>query len=41
MVDGFRIENKLDKKTIEKFRAELDSLKKAQLKADSLKKAIK
>ncbi len=41
MVNGFRVENKLDKKTIEKFRAELDSLKKAQLKADSLKKAIK
>jgi len=41
MTDGFRVENKLDKKTIEKFRAELDSLKKAQLKADSLKKAMK
>lgn len=41
MTNGFRVENKLDKKTIEKFRAELDSLKKAQLKADSLKKAMK
>lgn len=41
MLNGFRVENKLDKKTIEKFRAELDSLKKAQVKADSLKKAAK
>lgn len=39
--DGFFVERQADKKTIEKYRNQLDSLRKAQLKADSLKKARK
>lgn len=41
LVNGFFVEKKTDKKMIEKYRNELDSLKKAQMKADSLKKARK
>lgn len=41
IVDGFYLEKQVDKKTIEKYRTALDSLKRAQLKADSLKKAQK
>lgn len=41
VVDGFYVEKKADKKIIEKYRNELDSLRKAQIKADSLKKARK
>ncbi|KAF0152964.1 MAG: hypothetical protein FD143_641 [Ignavibacteria bacterium] len=41
IADGFFVEKKADQKTIEKYRHELDSLKKALLKADSLKKARK
>jgi hypothetical protein len=41
IVDGFLIEKKTDKKTIEKYRNEVDSLKRARIKADSLKKAGK
>jgi len=39
--DGFFVTEKPDKKTLEKIRAQLDSVKKAQLKADSLKKMQK
>ncbi len=41
IVDGFFIEKQTDKKTIEKYRNALDSLRKAQSKLDSLKKALK
>lgn len=41
IVDGFFVEKQTDKKTIEKYRNALDSLRKAQLKLDSLKKAQK
>lgn len=41
IVDGFFVEKQTDKQTIEKYRAVLDSLRKAQLKADSIKKALK
>lgn len=41
IVDGFFIEKQTDKKTIEKYRNALDSLRKAQSKLDSLKKAQK
>jgi len=41
LVDGFLVEKKTDKKTIEKFRTQIDSIRKAQLKADSLKKVNK
>jgi hypothetical protein len=36
--DGFLIPEKTDKKTLEKYRARIDSIKKAQFRADSLKK---
>jgi len=39
--DGFIVSEKPDQKTLEKYRAVVDSIKKAQLKADSLKKALK
>ena len=39
--DGFFISEKSDQNTLNKYRAQLDSLRKAQLKADSLKKALK
>ncbi|MBM4170537.1 MAG: hypothetical protein FJ214_01540 [Ignavibacteria bacterium] len=39
--DGFFVKQEPDKKTIEKYRAMLDSAKKAQTKADSVKKAKK
>lgn len=39
--DGFFISEKPDQKTINKYRAQIDSLRKAQMKADSLKKALK
>lgn len=39
--DGFFVTEKPDKKTLEKIRAQFDSVKKAQLKADSLKKMQK
>ncbi|MCX7875205.1 MAG: hypothetical protein N2321_03440 [Melioribacteraceae bacterium] len=41
IVDGFLIEKQTDKQTIEKYRAALDSLRKAQEKADSIKKSQK
>jgi len=41
VVDGFFVEKQTDKQFIEKYRAALDSLRKAQQKADSLKKALK
>lgn len=39
--DGFVVSEKPDKKTLERYRAVVDSIKKAQLKADSLKKVQK
>ncbi len=39
--DGFIVSEKPDKKTLERYRAVVDSIKKAQLKADSLKKVQK
>ncbi|MHB8905165.1 MAG: hypothetical protein ACYC6D_03455 [Melioribacteraceae bacterium] len=39
--NGFFISEKPDQNTLNKYRAQLDSLRKAQLKADSLKKALK
>ena len=39
--DGFFISEKSDQNTLNKYRAQLDSLRKAQMKADSLKKALK
>jgi hypothetical protein len=39
--DGFFISEKPDQNTLNKYRAQLDSLRKAQMKADSLKKALK
>lgn len=39
--DGFFIREEPDQKTIEKYRAMLDSVKRAQAKADSLKRAKK
>lgn len=39
--DGFFIREKLDQKTLEKYRSRLDSIKKAQAKEDSLKKNIR
>lgn len=39
--DGFLIEKKTDKATLEKMRAAVDSIKRAQEKADSLKKIKK
>lgn len=39
--DGFFITGKPDQKTLEKYRAKIDSIKKAQMKADSLKKVRK
>jgi hypothetical protein len=39
--NGFFISERPDKKTLDKYRARVDSVKKAQLKADSLKKAQK
>lgn len=41
IVDGFLVEKQTDKQTIEKYRAALDSLRKSQLKADSIKKVQK
>ncbi len=41
IVDGFFVEKKTDKKVIEKYRTESDSLRKAKLMADSLKNARK
>lgn len=41
IVDGFFVEKQTDKQFIEKYRAALDSLRKAQQKADSLRKALK
>lgn len=39
--DGFFVRQKSDKETIEKYRSVIDSLKKAEMKADSIKKAQK
>ncbi|MEK6553237.1 MAG: hypothetical protein AABZ54_07300 [Bacteroidota bacterium] len=39
--DGFIVSEKPDKKTLERYRAVVDSIKKAQLKVDSLKKIQK
>ncbi|NJD22698.1 MAG: hypothetical protein FIA82_08545 [Melioribacter sp.] len=39
--DGFIVSEKPDKKTLDRYRAVVDSIKKAQLKADSLKKVQK
>ena len=39
--EGFIVSEKPDKKTLERYRAVVDSIKKAQLKADSLKKIQK
>ena len=39
--DGFFISEKPDQNTLNKYRTQLDSLRKAQMKADSLKKALK
>ena len=39
--DGFIVSEKPDKKTLERYRTVVDSIKKAQLKADSLKKVQK
>ncbi len=39
--DSFVVSEKPDKKTLERYRAVVDSIKKAQLKADSLKKVQK
>jgi hypothetical protein len=39
--NGFFISERPDKKTLDRYRARVDSVKKAQLKADSLKKAQK
>ena len=39
--NGYFISEHPDKKTLEKYRARIDSVKKAQLRADSLKKAQK
>lgn len=41
IVDGFFVEKKADKKVIERYRTESDSLRKAKIKADSLKNARK
>jgi hypothetical protein len=39
--DGFFYSEKPDKKTLEKYRTKIDSIKKAQFRADSLKKLLK
>lgn len=39
--DGFFVRQEPDQRTIEKYRAMMDSVKKAQIKADSIKKAQK
>jgi hypothetical protein len=39
--DGFFVRQKSDKETIEKYRSVIDSLKKAEMRADSIKKAQK
>ncbi len=39
--NGFFISEKPDQNTLNKYRAQVDSLRKAQMKADSLKKALK
>jgi hypothetical protein len=39
--DGFFVRQKSDKETIAKYRSVIDSLKKAEMKADSIKKAQK